>query len=187
MNRVLRWSVTAVLALDAAAALAFLSSEINQTQASPAPVAAAPVSPTPVPLAAGPGAAAGAPAPDAAEPAAGPPEAPRTPAFADTGTIPGAGPDEPEAPAPAARGAGVAQADAFRRLLRAYENMEPESAARALAELAQRDRRAVVELVLGSKPRTSGAILDALTRTHPGLAADLSYEIWRRAEALTGS
>jgi hypothetical protein len=70
-------------------------------------------------------------------------------------------------------------ATAFQSLQRAYENMEPESAARALAELAQRDKQVVVELLLGWKPRTSGAILDALTQTNPGLSADLSYEIWK--------
>jgi flagellar motility protein MotE (MotC chaperone) len=68
---------------------------------------------------------------------------------------------------------------AFLSLQRAYENMEPESAARALAELAARDKEAVVQLLLGWKPRTSGAILDALTQANPALAADLSYEIWK--------
>jgi flagellar motility protein MotE (MotC chaperone) len=82
-------------------------------------------------------------------------------------------------PAPPTR-QGLSGNDAFLRLQRAYENMEPESAAKALAELASRDRDAVVELLIGWKPRTSGAILDALTQTNPGLAADLSYEIWKR-------
>jgi len=181
MNRFLRWSVTAVLALDAAAALAFLSSEVTQAQASPAPAAAATA-----PAATAPAAPAVAPA---AEPPAAPPPveaaavaaAPEPAAPSEAETIPGAGPDEPAAPVLAPRDPAP-QTDAFRRLLRAYENMEPESAARALAELATRDRRAVVELILGSKARTSGAILDALTRTHPGLAADLSYEIWRRGQ-----
>ena len=68
---------------------------------------------------------------------------------------------------------------AFQTLQRAYENMEPESAARALAELAARDKAAVVQLLLGWKPRTSGAILDALTQIDAALAADLSYEIWK--------
>jgi flagellar motility protein MotE (MotC chaperone) len=69
----------------------------------------------------------------------------------------------------------------FKRLQRAYENMEPESAAKALEELAARDRDAVVELLLGWPPRTSGAILDALTQTNAALAADLSYEVWKRS------
>jgi flagellar motility protein MotE (MotC chaperone) len=91
-----------------------------------------------------------------------------------------------EAPAPseepaveASAAASEAPRDAFQSLQRAYENMEPDSAARALAELAARDKEAVVELLLGWKPRTSGAILDALTQSDPVLAADLSYEVWK--------
>jgi flagellar motility protein MotE (MotC chaperone) len=89
------------------------------------------------------------------------------------------------APAPEPVTAGVGEAEspvtraAFLSLQRAYENMEPDSAARAIAELAARDKEAVVELLLGWKPRTSGAILDALTQADPVLAADLSYEVWK--------
>ncbi len=68
---------------------------------------------------------------------------------------------------------------AFTSLKKAYENMEPTSAAQALAALADRDKQAVVELLLGWKPRTSGAIMDAMTQTNPKLSADLSYEIWK--------
>jgi flagellar motility protein MotE (MotC chaperone) len=71
------------------------------------------------------------------------------------------------------------RAQAFASLGRAYENMEPDSAARALTELAARDKQAVVQLLLGWQPRTSGAILDALAQSGPELAADLSYEIWQ--------
>jgi flagellar motility protein MotE (MotC chaperone) len=92
-------------------------------------------------------------------------------------------PDATEAKAekdkPAAAGTAARTATAFQSLQRAYENMEPESAARALAELAARDKQVVVELLLGWKPRTSGAILDALTQTDAALSADLSYEIWK--------
>jgi len=70
---------------------------------------------------------------------------------------------------------------AFAQLSRAYENMEPESAALALSELASIDQEAVVQLLSTWQPRTSGAILDALTQTHPALAAQLSYEIWKRS------
>ena len=69
--------------------------------------------------------------------------------------------------------------DAFKRIQRAYENMEPDSAAKALVELAARNQDAVVELLLGWQPRTSGAILDALTQTDPALAAELSYRVWK--------
>jgi len=87
--------------------------------------------------------------------------------------------DQPEAPAePEVDQEGL---EAFQRLARAYENMEAESAASALSELAARDREAVVQLLLGWRPRTSGAILDALTQTNPSLAADLSYEIWKKS------
>jgi flagellar motility protein MotE (MotC chaperone) len=89
---------------------------------------------------------------------------------------------EPEAdadPAQATAGEDTRPGDAFRTLQRAYENMEPETAARALTALAARDSEAVVQLLLGWPPRTSGAILDALATTSPELAADLSYEIWK--------
>jgi hypothetical protein len=59
--------------------------------------------------------------------------------------------------------------------------MEPESAARAVAGLAKKDNECVVQLLLGWKPRTSGQILDALTQLDPGLAAQLSYEVWKRS------
>ncbi len=72
--------------------------------------------------------------------------------------------------------------DAFVRLQKAYEKMEPESAAIALSQLASRDRDAVVALLEGWNARTSGAILDALTQSDPALAADLSYEIYRRGK-----
>ncbi|GEM_PF-4227944 len=68
----------------------------------------------------------------------------------------------------------------FLRLQRAYENMEPDSAAMAMIELAKRDTNVVVELLLGWKPRTSGAVLDAITVRDAKLAADLSFRIWKR-------
>lgn len=85
---------------------------------------------------------------------------------------------EPTAAAPAEEEASQ-PGESFLRLQRAYENMEPATAATALAELAERDKDAVVALLLGWPPRTSGAILDALTTVKPVLAADLSYEIWK--------
>jgi flagellar motility protein MotE (MotC chaperone) len=75
----------------------------------------------------------------------------------------------------------IAGRQAFASLQQAYENMEPDSAAQALSELADRDKEAVVELLLGWRPRTSGSILDSLTQINPALAADLSYEIWKRS------
>lgn len=91
---------------------------------------------------------------------------------------------QPQAePAPPAEPDAEQQAadEAFARLSKAYENMEPDSAALALKELAEMDRDAVVQLLAGWPPRTSGAILDSLTQLHPALAARLSYEIWKRS------
>lgn len=95
------------------------------------------------------------------------------------GTGAGVTPPTSTTPPPPADVTAPKASAAFQSLQRAYENMEPESAARALAELAVRDKDAVVQLLLGWKPRTSGAILDALTQANPAMAADLSYEIWK--------
>lgn len=73
-----------------------------------------------------------------------------------------------------------AEAAAFALLSRAYENMDPESAASALTKLAGLDQDAVVQLLGTWKPRTSGAILDALAQSSPEIAAELTYEIWKR-------
>lgn len=74
------------------------------------------------------------------------------------------------------------QSEAFASLSKAYAAMEPDGAASALAELARRDQRAVVQLLIDWQPRTSGAILDALTQRDAALAAELSYEIWKLSE-----
>ena len=99
----------------------------------------------------------------------------------DEGAEPAAGPAPVEAKKPAEGETESAAGDAFARLSRAYENMEPDSAALALNELAAIDMQAVVQLLTGWPPRTSGAILDSLTQINPGLAAKLSYEIWKRS------
>ncbi len=100
------------------------------------------------------------------------------------GLAPEATPSDKPAEVKAAKKTGSkkekAPADPFTQLQRAYENMEPDSAAKALIQLADLDKQAVVKMIVGWKPRTSGAILDALTQIKPGLAADLSYEIWRQ-------
>jgi flagellar motility protein MotE (MotC chaperone) len=77
------------------------------------------------------------------------------------------------APAPAPRAA-------FDRLLKAYEGMDPENAAAALAEIYKKERQVVVEVLLGMKPRQAAAVLDALAATAPSIAAELSLEVWRR-------
>ncbi len=68
----------------------------------------------------------------------------------------------------------------FDRLLKAYEGMDPANAAAALVELYGRNRRVVVDLLLGMKPRQAAGTLDALASTHPKIAADLSWEIWQK-------
>ncbi len=68
----------------------------------------------------------------------------------------------------------------FDRLLKAYEGMDPENASAALAELYRRDRKVVIDILLGMKARQAAQTLDALAATHAQQAADLSLEIWQR-------
>ncbi len=68
----------------------------------------------------------------------------------------------------------------FDALLKAYGGMEAENAANALIELYGKDRMVVVDLLLGLKARQAGAALDALAAANPQIAADLSFEIWRK-------
>lgn len=112
---------------------------------------------------------------DRGEPEDAPEPAPASPAGAD-------GPAAEDGAATTSAGGA-----AFQRLQKAYENMEPATAATALQRLAARDRDAVVQLLLGWQPRVSGAILDALTQSDPELAADLSYEIWKISGGKSGS
>lgn len=79
---------------------------------------------------------------------------------------------------PGSQQTGANRQELFTRLSKTYENMEPASAAAALSKLALLDKGAVVELILGWKPRVAGAVLDELTLSDPALAADLSYGIW---------
>ena len=69
---------------------------------------------------------------------------------------------------------------AFARLLKAYEGMDPENAAAALAKLYAKERQVVIEVLLGMKPRQAAAVLDAIAATAPSVAAELSLEIWKR-------
>jgi hypothetical protein len=180
MKSFLRWIVLVVLATDAAAAAALLVAAVLDVRAATG-AAAATARPAEATRVDSPREAQATPGPEVppgpenARPM-GRSEEPTSneAALASIADIPAV--EEPEAGPLAAR-----KADAFRRLLRTYENMEPESAAKALAALAERDLEVVVELLMGFKPRSSGAILDALTQKNAALAADLSYEIWRRS------
>jgi len=199
MKASLRWFVVAVLSLDAVAALSFLAAEAfggragEARAAAPAERPATPAKdttpappPKPAPAQGAAVAPAEAPVKTVAKPSdddAAPATDPADPSAADEAGDGGwaeANPEPAKAPE-SVKGGTPAKVDAFTRLQRAYETMEPESAAKALNELATRDREAVVALVLGLKPRTSGAILDAVTQINPALAADLSYTIWKRS------
>ncbi len=68
----------------------------------------------------------------------------------------------------------------FEKLLKAYEGMDPENAAAALAELYTKDRKVVIDVLLGIKSRQAAQTLDALAATHPAKAASLSLEIWQK-------
>jgi hypothetical protein len=189
-----RWFVVVVLALDAVAAFLYIGTSLFETSAAvPAAVVEAKPAPAPAVTLAPASASAPAPAPTSAQPVAPTEPAPSTTTAAiPATTIPGAvNPAAPVAaavPSSGATGATAAakeapKSEAFLRLLHAYENMEPESAAKAIAELAAKDKEAVVQMMLGWKPRTSGQILDALTQFNPKLAAELSYEVWKRGNA----
>lgn len=76
--------------------------------------------------------------------------------------------------------AAAAPRAGFDRLLRAYEGMDPENAAAALAEVYRKDRQVVVEVLLGMKPRQAAAVLDSIAAAAPPIAAELSLEVWKR-------
>lgn len=79
-----------------------------------------------------------------------------------------------------ARGGAPAPTSGFERLVRAYEAMDPDNAAAALASLYGKERQAVVEILLGMKPRQAAAVLDALAARAPSVAAELSLAAWQR-------
>lgn len=97
-----------------------------------------------------------------------------------------AAPAEPQLAEPEPDPAEIARnSPAFKSLQKAYANMEADSAAKSMAELAGRDKQVVVELLLGLNARSSGAILDALTQSDPAMSADLAYAIWKRGSEQT--
>ncbi len=58
--------------------------------------------------------------------------------------------------------------------------MDPDNAAAALASLYGKERQAVIEILLGMKPRQAAAVLDALAARAPSVAAELSLAAWQR-------
>lgn len=79
-----------------------------------------------------------------------------------------------------ARGGAPEPPSGFERLVRAYEAMDPDNAAAALASLYGKERQAVIEILLGMKPRQAAAVLDALAARAPSVAAELSLAAWKR-------
>lgn len=65
----------------------------------------------------------------------------------------------------------------FRRIVRAYESMEPENASAAIVVLAGRDMESTVRTLLAMDPRRSGAILDAMAKKTPQTAASITSEM----------
>jgi len=57
----------------------------------------------------------------------------------------------------------------FDRLLKAYEGMDPENAASALSELYAKDRKVVIDILLGLKARQAAQALDALAAIQPNM------------------
>lgn len=66
---------------------------------------------------------------------------------------------------------------AFRRIVIAYESMEPQHAAASLARLAARDVASVVRTLMAMNPRRAGAVLDAMSAKAPDTAAMLTGEM----------
>jgi flagellar motility protein MotE (MotC chaperone) len=82
----------------------------------------------------------------------------------------------------AEKAALVAEADrVFQKIVRAYENMEPENAAAALLRLSRRDIRSTVRTLLAMSPRKCGAILDAISAKAPDTAAAITSEMIAQA------
>ncbi len=84
----------------------------------------------------------------------------------------------PAAAAPKA--APLQETESFKRMVKAYANMESENAAKALEQLYARDGDVAVDLMLALPARKAAAILDAVSSGKAGLAAEISLEMSRR-------
>ena len=67
-------------------------------------------------------------------------------------------------------------------LVKIYENMKADNAAKVLVELYKRDRETVIMVVKGMQPRKSGKILDSMTTLDEKAAANISYELSKKVE-----
>ena len=65
----------------------------------------------------------------------------------------------------------------YRRIGLAYEAMEPQHAATAIAKLAGRDLGSAVRTLMAMNPRRAGAVLDARSVRWPDTAASLTSEM----------
>jgi flagellar motility protein MotE (MotC chaperone) len=85
-------------------------------------------------------------------------------------------------PAPAAqKPVPLQETESFKRMVKAYANMEGENAARALEQLYGKDDDVAVDLMLALPPRKAAAVLDALSSSgKQALAAEVSLEMSRR-------
>lgn len=89
----------------------------------------------------------------------------------------GATGDDPDGSA-ALDPAVVAEAEkTFRRIVQAYENMEPANASAALVRLAERDLPSTVKTLMAMNPRKTGAVLDAMSAKSPETAAMITDEM----------
>lgn len=83
------------------------------------------------------------------------------------------------------RGRGGERDAGFTKLVRAYEAMDPDNAAQAIAALHAKDATAALELLLALPARRTGAILDALAASDARLAALVSREMAAPESSIT--
>lgn len=78
-------------------------------------------------------------------------------------------------------GSGVPTGDSFRRLVAAFESMEPETSASALIPLYGDHPVAAIDIILAISSRQAGAVMDAIAATAPATAASISHDIYVRS------
>ncbi|MFQ5768427.1 MAG: hypothetical protein ACE5ID_10665 [Acidobacteriota bacterium] len=78
---------------------------------------------------------------------------------------------------------GSGATDPFKRLIAAFEKMEPETSAAALRPLYIKDREAALRVLLEISTRQAGAVMDALASVSPDVAASIAHDIHQRSTA----
>ncbi|MFQ5719029.1 MAG: hypothetical protein ACE5IK_05735 [Acidobacteriota bacterium] len=71
--------------------------------------------------------------------------------------------------------------DPFRRLVAAFQGMEPDTSASAMIPLYSRDSTAAIDIILAINSRQAGALMDALASVAPETAAAISHDIYLRS------